>query len=124
MALTEGKKKEWEDTLRELELIDAEDSIEQHTAGDYWWLNTQKRGNFFFTKEKMIFTSGFGMNNFSIKYKDIVGLKKCCVGLFIPTGIKVTVQDENGEQKKYRCSVLKRKEWIAYLEGKSGVAVS
>ena len=104
--------------------MEAEESIERHTAGDYWWFNTQKRGNFFFTKEKMIFISGFGMEKFAIKYKDIAGLKKCCVGPFIPTGIKVIVQDENGKQKKYKCSVLKRKEWIAYLQEKSGITVA
>lgn len=123
MALTEAKKKEWEDALRELELLSGEDCIERHTAGDYWQMG-QTRGNFFFTKEKLIFTSGFGISNFAVNYKDIVELKKCFVGPFIPTGVQVIAQLEDGKRKKYKCSLMKRNEWIAFLEEKSGVKLS
>ena len=67
MALTEDAKLKWTETLIELELMGEHDSIEAHTAGDYWeFMSGQKRGNFFFTNEKFIFVSGLGFSNFSI----------------------------------------------------------
>jgi len=122
MALTEANKVKWEETLRELELLGAEESIEEHTAGDYWPFTGQVRGNYFFTKDKMIFVSGFGLENFVIPYKNIKEIKKCMISLFIPTGIKITALDEEkGKDKKYKCSVMKRNNWIEYLAQKSGV---
>ena len=122
MALTEANKVKWEETLRELELLGAEESIEEHTAGDHWPFTGQVRGNYFFTKEKMIFVSGFGLENFVIPYKNIKEIKKCMISLFIPTGIKITIFDEEkGKDKKYKCSVMKRNNWIDYLSQKSGV---
>lgn len=124
MKLSEKKKDEWEKTLKEAELIGASDSIEEHTQGDRWTFFSQSRGNFFFTKEKFVFVSGFGVNSFAINYSDIKELKKSMVGPFIPTGITVTALDpENGKTKKYKCSVLKRKDWIAYLSQKAGIAI-
>lgn len=123
MALTEQKKAEWEKTLRDLNLMEDNDSIVEHTAGDYWRLTSQTRGNYFFTKEKLIFVSGFGLDNFSINYSDIKEIKSCMVNFFIPTGMLVTADNqEKGKTKKYRCSVMKRKKWIAYLNEKSGIA--
>lgn len=122
MALKEQKKAEWEKTLRELELMDENDCIENHTAGDYWTFASQKRGNYFFTKEKFIFVSGFGLESFSIKYTDIKDIKTCMINFFIPTGMLVTADNqENGKTKKYKCSVLKRKQWISYLGEKSHI---
>lgn len=122
MALKEADKAKWEETLRELDLIGTEEKIEEHTAGDYWSFTGQVRGNYFFTKDKMIFISGFGLENFVIPYKNIKAIKKCMISLFIPTGIKVTVFDEQkGKDKKYKCSVMKRNDWIEYLSQKSGV---
>lgn len=124
MALTEEKKKKWEETLRELNLIDENDSIEEHTQGDYWQLAAQSRGNFFFTKEKFIFVSGFGVNNFAIKYTDIRAIQKCMLNFFIPTGITVTADNqENGKTKKYKCSVMKRAKWMELLSEKANVAI-
>lgn len=121
MALKEEKKAEWEKTLRELKLMDEQDGIEEHVKGDWWSLGSQARGNFFFTKEKFIFVSGFGMNNFSVPYTDIKEIKKTMINFFIPTGIMVTAYDkESGKNKKYKCSVMKRKDWMAFLSGKSG----
>lgn len=124
MQLTEAKRLEWEKTLKEIGLMSAADEIVEHTQGDYWWLFSQSRGNFFFTKEKFIFVSGWGANSFSISYSDIKGLKKSVVGPFIPTGITVTAQDpEKGKLKKYKCSVMKRKGWMEFLSQRSGVAL-
>lgn len=118
MKLAQSKKEKWEQTLKELELIAADDVIEEHTQGDLWTFMSQTRGNYFFTKEKFIFVSGFGLENFSVAYGDISGLKTCNVGgliPIIPTGIKVSFMDSQGKMVTKKCSVMKRKEWIAYL---------
>jgi len=118
MKLSDKKKQEWEKTLRELELMSAEDIIEEHTQGDLWTFMSQTRGNYFFTKEKFIFVSGFGVETFSVAYGDISGLKTCNVGgliPIIPTGIKVSFMNSEGKMTTKKCSVMKRKEWIAYL---------
>lgn len=123
MALQEAKKTEWEKTLRELKLMDEQDGIEEHVKGDWWKLGSQTRGNFFFTKEKFIFVSGFGLDNFAIRYTDIKEIKKTMINFFLPTGILVTAYDEEkGKNKKYKCSVMKRKNWMAFLSGKSGIS--
>lgn len=121
MALSEAQKQEWEKTLRELELISEEDAIEEHTAGSYWWLASQTRGNFFFTKEKFIFVSGFGFDNFAIKYSDIRAIKKSVVGPFIPTITVTAFVPEKGKEKRYKCAVWKRQKWIDLLCKKSGI---
>ncbi|MDD6224159.1 MAG: hypothetical protein PUB18_04070 [bacterium] len=122
MTLTEKKKNEWEKTLLKLKLMSEGDSIQKHTSGDLWNFTGQTRGNYFFTKEKMIFVSGFGVETFSIAYKDIKEIKKCMIGIFIPTGIKITALDPiKGKEKKYKCSVMKRKSWMEFLSQKSGV---
>ena len=118
MKLSEKKKQEWEKTLRELNLMGADDVIEEHTQGDLWTFMSQTRGNYFFTKEKFIFVSGFGVETFSVAYGDISGMKTCNVGgliPIIPTGIKVSFMDEKGKLVTKKCSVMKRKDWIAYL---------
>lgn len=118
MKLAQSKKEKWEQTLRELELISADDVIEEHTQGDLWTFMSQTRGNYFFTKEKFIFVSGFGLENFAVAYGDISGLKTCNVGgliPIIPTGIKVSFMNSEGKMVTQKCSVMKRKEWIAYL---------
>lgn len=118
MKLAQSKKEKWEQTLKELELIAADDVIEEHTQGDLWTFMSQTRGNYFFTKEKFIFVGGFGLENFSVAYGDISGLKTCNVGgliPIIPTGIKVSFMNSEGKLVTKKCSVMKRKEWIAYL---------
>ena len=118
MKLAPSKKEKWEQTLKELELITADDVIEEHTQGDLWTFMSQTRGNYFFTKEKFIFVSGFGLENFSVAYGDISGMKTCNVGgliPIIPTGIKVSFMNSEGKMVTKKCSVMKRKEWIAYL---------
>ncbi len=126
MKLKPEKVAEWEKTLREAGYMGEDDHIIEHTQGDLWEMASQTRGNFFFTNEKFIFVGGLlGVSNFAVKYSDIKELKKINVGgliPLIPTGIKVTCQDpENGRMKKHKCSVMKRKEWIAFLQGKAGL---
>lgn len=118
MKLSNDKKAEWEKTLKEVELINADDMIEEHVQGDLWSFMSQTRGNFFFTKEKFVFVSGFGVHNFSVAYENITGMKTCNVGgliPLIPTGIKVSFIDSEGKNVTKKCSVMKRKNWMAYL---------
>lgn len=123
MSLTDQKKAEWEATLKELELISGDDAILEHTQGDLWEFLGQTRGNYFFTNSKFIFVGGLmGSTNFSIPYSNITELKLCNVGGFLPimpTGIKVTYTDEGGKTRSKKCSVLKRKDWLAYLTEKT-----
>lgn len=116
----------WETTLREKEFIEEGDHIVEHTKGDLWQFTSQISGNYFFTEEKFIFVASFlGTGSFSVKYGDIKALKLVNVGgviPIIPTGILVTVKDaESGKDKKLKCSVMKRKEWVEYLRGKAGL---
>lgn len=125
MALKPAKQAEWEKTLKELELISEDDCIVEHVQGDRWTFSSQTRGNFFFTKEKFVFVGGFGLKSFAVKYSDIKEIKKCMISMFIPTGIRVTAfNPESGKEERYKCSVMKRKNWMAYLSEKSGVACS
>lgn len=124
MKLTPKDVEKWETTLREAELIGDDDHIIEHTKGDFWEMMSQSRGNFFFTNEKFVFVGGLlGADSFAIKYSDIKELKPVNVGgliPIIPTGIKVMFQNpENGKIMKKKCSVMKRKEWIAYLQEKA-----
>lgn len=125
MALNEKKQLEWEETLKEVGLMDADDGIEAHTAGDYYEksfiFKKQVRGNLFFTKKRFVFCSGFGLTNLSILYTDIKGLKLTKISGIMPTGLEITINNEKGKPEKYTLSVMKRKEWLALLEEKSGI---
>lgn len=124
MKLSEQKKATWEKTLRDSGLIGLIDTIQEHTKGDLWDPG-QITGDFFFTTEKFAYVSGglIGKVTFSIPYNKITGLKLCNVGIipFLPTGIRVTYTDENGKTVKKKCSVMKRKQWLTYLQEKTGV---
>lgn len=128
MKLTDKKKAEWEKALRDAELIAKADTIQEHTQGDLWEFAGQTRGNFFFTNEKFVFVGGLaGSMSFSAPYNKITEIKLCNVGGLIPvipTGIKVTYTDEKGKTAKKKCSVMKRKDWLAYLSEKSGAAAN
>ena len=81
----------------------------------------QKRGNYFFTKDAVIFVSGYGVNNVVMPYKNMKEMKKCFVGPFIPTGIKLSVVDEKGKIKKHKLSVMKRGNWMEYIAKRAGL---
>lgn len=126
MKLGPNEVAKWESSLKEAGYMGADDHIIEHTKGDLWEMMSQVRGNYFFTNEKFIFVGGLlGASNFSVKYSDIKELKKVNIGgliPIIPTGIKVVCQNpENGKTVKHKCSVMKRKEWIAYLSQKAGL---
>lgn len=123
MGLSEKDKNEWEKVLREGDLMKEGDSIVESVKGDYYYLG-QNRGTYFFTNKAVIFVSGFGGTSAVLPYKNIKEIKKCFVGPFIPTGIKVTVFDEEkGKEKKHKLSLLSRQQWMDYLSNKSGVAL-
>ena len=125
MKLSDQKKATWESMLRDSGMIGLIDTIQEHTKGDLWDPG-QIPGDFFFTTEKFAYVSGglIGKVAFSIPYNKITGLKLCNVGIipFLPTGIKVTYTDENGKTEKKKCSVMKRKQWLAYLQEKTGIS--
>lgn len=126
MNLSDQKKATWEKTLRDSGLIGPADTIQEHTKGDLWEFG-QISGDFFFTTEKFAYMSGglVGKSFFSVPYNKITGLKLCSVGgliPLIPTGIRVTYTDENGKTVKKKCSVMKRKQWLAYLQEKTGIS--
>ncbi|MEZ3444492.1 MAG: hypothetical protein K1W30_05020 [Lachnospiraceae bacterium] len=121
MKLSDQKKASWEKTLRDSGLISPNDTIQEHTKGDLWDMGRQIQGDFFFTTEKFAYVSGglFGNISFSTPYNKITELKLCNVGGLIPimpTGIRVTYTDDSGKTQKKKCSVMKRKEWLAYLQ--------
>lgn len=123
MALTEEEKLESEKFLREAKLIGEEDTIEEYTAGDYYPFIGQVRGQYYFTNKRIVFVGG--LNNFSLEYSCIRGIKKSFVGPFLPFGVTVTAEVENKgktKSKKYKLSLLKRNYWIELLEKKSGVS--
>lgn len=124
MKLSDQKKATWESKLRESGMIGPIDTIQEHTKGDLWDPG-QISGDFFFTTEKFVYVSGglIGRVSFSIPYNKITGLKLCNIGFIplLPTGIRVTYTNDNGKTEKKKCSVLKRKQWLAYLQEKTGV---
>lgn len=126
MGYTEQKKRELEASFREGGLISDTDTIQDSTKGDLWEFFSQIRGTYFFTEERLVFIGGFGgMNNFSAPYNKITELKLCNVGALLrimPTGILVVYTDENGKSVKKRCSVMKRKDWLAFLSKKTDIA--
>ena len=125
MKLSDQNKAEWETSLKEAQLMTGDDSIQEHTQGDLWDFLGQTRGNYFFTNTKFIFVGGLGgSTNFSLPYNAITELKLCNVGGIIPTGIRVTYTDEGGKTRKKKCSVMKRKDWLAYLIERTHVSVN
>lgn len=123
MSVNAKEKNEWEKALREMELLKEGDSIVEIVKGDYYSLG-QNRGSYFFTNESLIFVSGFGATTAVLPYRNVKEIKKCFVGPFIPTGVKVTVFDEKkGKDKKHKLSLLGRKKWMDYLSKQTGVAL-
>ena len=118
----EEELKEIEETLKEGKLIDNDESVIKVEKGDYWEkfliFNSQVRGYYYFTQKRIIFFGGLaGSTQWNVKYKDIVDLKKCNVGLFIPTGIKLTYFNEKkNKNKSYKLSLLKRENWINFIK--------
>ena len=122
--MTEEEIKDIENSLKEGELIDSDDSLEITEKGDYWEkfliFNSQVRGYYYFTKKRIVFIGGFaGSTKFSVPYKSIKNIKKCNVGLFIPCGVLITAfDDKKMKDVKYKLSLLKRDKWISFFEEK------
>lgn len=114
-----------EKKLKELKLMDENDTIQKQVQGDYYSFG-QNRGTYYFTEKAIIFFSGMaGSVTAVIPYEDVKEMKKCFVGPFIPTGIKLTVFDQQkGKNKKHKLSILGRKQWISYITEKTGVDLS
>lgn len=125
MNLLPQKLEEMEKTLRENNLMNAEDSVEEVEKGDYYpSIFNQVRGYYYFTHEKIIFNSGWGTHSFAVKYSDILSIEKSFVGPFMPFGVTLTVNEgENNSlaKAKYKLSLMSRGKWIDYISKKSGV---
>lgn len=95
------------------------ETIEKEVAGDYWEgaiMGSKKPGKYWFTNERILFRGGF-IASLDLPYSQIASVAPCNVGellKFLPTGIMVTMKDG----KKYRLSLLKRKEIIEVIQAK------
>lgn len=125
--LTKKDLLEIENNFKEAEMIDKDDTLEVTDKGDYWekfiFFHNQIRGYYYYTKKKLIFIGGaLGSTQFIIPYEIIKNISKCNVAIFMPTGIKLEVFDEQkGKLKKYKMSVLKRDKWIEYIKNKTNI---
>lgn len=112
---------EYEEMLRTLELISADDHIVEIDKGDYWekllCFYSQVRGTYYYTNEAVCFVGGFaGSTNWAVKYSDIRKIEKCMIGILMPFGVRLHFYDEKKDKiRKYKMSVLKRDNWIAFL---------
>ncbi len=94
--------------------------VEKEFASDYWekvlFAYSQVRGRYYFTNQRVIFVS-WGQVKLDLPYNKMVAAVSCNVGALlrlIPTGIKVTMDDE----KSYMLSVTKRNENLEFIKGK------
>lgn len=105
-----------------IQLLEGEIIEKDNVKGDYWsggigpFMQTQTNGVYIFTNNRILFKptglfSGKEML-FTLAYSEIASIKTCQVGLFIPTGIFVTMKDG----KKYKLSFLKRKTWVDFIQ--------
>ena len=69
-----------------------------------------------------------GINNWSIPYSDIKKVELCNIGPlipFLPMGIRIRFFDrKKGKEVAYKLGILKRKQWLAYLEEKVAASAS
>lgn len=123
MAFTKEAQEKWKETLKELGLLEDGEVIEEFVSGDYWkTFGGQISGQYFFTNQKVIFVSGFGLKTVVIKYSDIKEIKKCMISMFIPTGILVTAfNTELGKEETHKLSLMKRENWINLMSAKAGI---
>lgn len=106
----------------ELQLLEGENIEKEKVKGDYWHgglglaFQSQTHGIYFFTNKRILFKptglfTGTEML-FTLDYKEIESIKTCQVGIFIPTGILITMKDK----KKYKLSLLKRNTWVEFIK--------
>lgn len=87
-------------------------------------LRTWERGWIYFTEEKIICMTGFLNENIIIPYENIEEIEKYSY-LLCPIGIDITHTDpETNETKWESFQIWKRKEWLAFLERKTGIKCS
>lgn len=110
----------WEENLQKRELLDEGEHVEALVMGSYWDDLGQHSGNIYFTSEKLVYISGWGVGEIVIPYKAIAKIQKKGI-LFIPTGIDLTVKYADGDIKIISFAIFKRKRWVALLEQKTGI---
>ncbi|MBQ9767085.1 MAG: PH domain-containing protein [Lachnospiraceae bacterium] len=105
-----------EETKLPFELAEGEE-LEKTFASDYWekflFTRSQVRGRYWFTNQRILFGT-WGMIKVEIPYNKISAAVTCNVGLFIPTGIKLTMDDGT----VHVLSVTKRSENLDFIKAK------
>ncbi len=113
---------EMENSLKQTNLIDQDDNIIFIEKGDYWekllLFKSQVRGYYYFTRKNIVFIGGLASSTtLSIPYKNIVSLKKCSIGPFLPFGLMVEVYNEKKNKNiKYKLSLMKRDDKINFIQ--------
>lgn len=122
---SEEKVQEMTKLLKEQELMAEDDKVINNVSGDRYSWTIGTRGHLYFTERSFIFHGGF--DSIAIPYSSIKNIKKCCIGRgafpFLPIGMMVYYEDENGKQKKVRISVMKRAIWMQELADKAGITL-
>ncbi len=126
MANKEKQISKWQKALTELNLISPEDKVEAYVVAKWAEFNlgpigNWRQGTLVFTKEKLIFMTTFGVNQFAIGYGDVREVRKKLAGL-LPMGMQVTAYDKKTDKvKKYKFWLGGRRKWMQLISDKAGL---
>ena len=120
MAAGMKRQDNWEKILKESDFISKDDCIEEYNEGIRWNFPTQTKGNYFLTKEKIIFIGEIALGSFTVSYKDIKAIKKKAANLFSPECVSIVTADASGKKHKYYCFVEGKEKWLTRLSNKVG----
>ena len=120
MANSDKQLSRWQRALTDLNAISSNDKVESYytanwASSSFAIFATWRKGTLLFTKEKLVYMTTFGVNQFAINYSDIREAKKCFAGL-LPMGMLVIAYDKKTDKtKKYKFWVAGRKKLIRLL---------
>ena len=126
MANNEKQISRWQTSLRDLNIIKSDDKVESYYAANWAELSlgpigSWRKGTLLFTRDKIVYMTSFGVNQFAIDYSDIRDVKKCFAG-FLPMGMQVFAYDKKSDKvKKYKFWVGGRKKLIAKISERAGL---
>lgn len=119
MNTNEKKLEKWKSKLIKADLLQDGEQIIDVIDGDYWRRRIKSSGHIVFTDRKFLFCGRFMTNLLPINYHDVVSLKRCFIGPFLPTGVRVTTFDhETGSNQQHILSIFHRNHWIEFIESK------
>lgn len=127
MANSEKQLSRWQRALTDLNAISSNDKVESYHPANWASMSflifgSWRQGTLLFTKEKLVYMTTFGVNQFSIDYSDIREIKKCFAG-FLPMGMLIMAYDKKTDKiKKYKFWVSGRKKLMQQLSEKTGIA--